>query len=144
MREPSRGKSICVPFESEDHYAACVAEPECLRRHLGALHREPPELFAAHFAEGFRFHDQSWSIKPQLWTRRIELTATGQRFQLRPSCLMSYMVARTEAVDKALYLRHWGVPFDALCDVFGRNPMFWYRAEVALGRPSIVGSTGKP
>jgi hypothetical protein len=26
--EPSRGKSICVPFESEDHYAICVADPD--------------------------------------------------------------------------------------------------------------------
>ena len=56
--EPSRGKSICVPFESEDHYAACVAEPECLRQHLGALHREHPELLPERFAEGFRFHDK--------------------------------------------------------------------------------------
>jgi hypothetical protein len=48
--EPSRGKSICVPFESEDHYAACVAEPECLPQHLGALHREPPKLFPERFA----------------------------------------------------------------------------------------------
>lgn len=113
--EPSRGKSICVPFESEDHYVACVAEPECLRQHLGALHREHPELFPERFTEGFSFHDKSWSIKQQLWTRRIELTATGQLFQIRPSFLMSYMVARTEEVEKALYLRHWGVPFDALC-----------------------------
>jgi hypothetical protein len=141
--EPSRGKSLCVPFESEDHYAACVAEPECLRQHLGALHREHPELLPERFAEGFRFHDKSWSIKQQLWTRRIELTATRQLFQIRPSFLMSSMVARTDEVEKALYLRHWGVPFDALCHVFGRHPMFWSRAEVALGRPSIVGSTVK-
>jgi hypothetical protein len=142
--EPSRGTSICVPFESEDHDEACIAETECLRGHLGALHRAHPELFPERFVEGFRFHDMSWSIKQQLWTSRIELTATGQLFQIRPSFLMSYMVTRTEAVEKALCLRHWTVPFDVLCDVFGRNPMFWYRAEVALGRPSIVGSTVKP
>jgi hypothetical protein len=141
--EPSRGKSLCVPFEREDHYAACVAEPECLRQPLGALHREHPERFPERFAEGFRCHDKSWSIKPQLWTRRIELTATGPLFQIRPSCLLSDMVARTDEVEKALYLRHGGVPFDALCDVFGRHPMFWYRAAVALGRSSSVGSTVK-
>ena len=60
--EPSRGKSICVPFESEDHSTAGVAEPECLRQHLGALHREPPALLPERFAEGFRLHDQRWSI----------------------------------------------------------------------------------
>jgi hypothetical protein len=53
------------------------------------------------------------------------------------------MVGRTTAVAKALSLRHWGVPFDALGYVFGRDAMYWYRAELALGRPPIVGSTVK-
>ncbi len=141
--EPSRGKSICVPFASEDHSTACVAEPECVRQHLGARHREPPARLPERFAEGFRFHDQRWSIKQPLWTRRIELTATGQLLQRRPSCLLPSMVARTDEGEKALDLRHWGVPCAALCDVCGRSPMVWSRAEVALGRPSIVGSTVK-
>jgi len=141
--EASRGKSICVPFESEDHYAACVAEPERFRQHLEALHREHPELFPKPFAKGFGFHDRSWSSKQQIWTRRIQLTATGQRFQIRPSFVLPYMTGRTEEVEKALYLRHWGVPFDALAYVFGRDAMYWYRAERALGRPSLVGSTVK-
>src|SRR3989441_10110540 len=32
--EPSRGKSLCVPFDSEEHYAAYVADPESLRQML--------------------------------------------------------------------------------------------------------------
>lgn len=75
--------------------------------------------------------------------RRIELKATAEVFLVRPSFLMPYMVGRTEDVEKALYLRHWGVPFDALVYVFGRDAMYWYRAEMALGRPAIVGSTVK-
>ena len=51
--------------------------------------------------------------------------------------------ARTEEVEKALYLRQWGVPFDALAYVFGRNAMFWYRAWLSLGRPNLVGTTVK-
>jgi len=141
--EPSRGKRICVPFESEAQYEACVADPECFRQHLEARHAEHPELFPARVAEGFGFHDKSWSLKQQLWTRRIELTATEERCQIRPSFVLPSMTARTEEVEKALYLRHGGVPFDALASVFGRNAMFWYRAEVALGRPSLVGSTVK-
>ena len=46
-------------------------------------------------------------------------------------------------VEKGLYLRQWGVPFDALAYVFGRSPMFWYRATMAMGRPSLVGTTVK-
>ena len=88
-------------------------------------------------------HDKSWSIKQQVMLRRLELTATAAVFLVRPSFLMPYMVGRTEAVEKAHYLRHWGVPFDALVYVFGRDAMYWYRAELALGRPTIVGSTVK-
>ena len=56
---------------------------------------------------------------------------------------MPYMIARTDEVEKALYLRQWGVPFDALAYVFGRDAMFWYRAWLAFGRPSLLGTTVK-
>jgi hypothetical protein len=141
--EPSRGKSICVPFESAEHYAACVADPASFRQHLTAVCGQHPELFPARMCEGFVLHDKSGSIKQQVMLRRLALTATGEVFLVRPSFLMPYMVGRTEAVEKALYLRHWGVPFDALVYVFGRDAMYWYRAELALGRPTIVGSTVK-
>ena len=31
--ESSRGKSLCVPFENEEHYAACVTDLESFRQH---------------------------------------------------------------------------------------------------------------
>ena len=52
------------------------------------------------------------------------------------------MLFRSE-VERALYLRQWGVPFAALAYVFGRDAMFWYRAWVALGRANLVGATVK-
>src|SRR5216684_1747385 len=141
--EPSRGKSLCVPFESDEHYAVCVAGPESFRQHLTAVCGQHPELFPARIDEGLVLHDKRWSLKQQLRLRRIELKATAGVFLVRPSFLMPYMVGRTEEVEKALYLRHWGVPFDALVYVFGRDAMYWYRAEMGLGRPAIVGSTVK-
>jgi hypothetical protein len=54
---------------------------------------------------------------------------------------MPYMVAWTDAVEKPLFLRAFGVPFWALARAFGRHPMYWYRLELALGRNSIVGTT---
>ncbi len=42
-----------------------------------------------------------------------------------------------------MFLRKFGVPFWALARVFGRDPMFYYRLECALGRASIVGTTVK-
>jgi hypothetical protein len=42
-----------------------------------------------------------------------------------------------------LFLRKFGVPFGALARVFGRDPMFYYRPECAVGRANIVGVTVK-
>lgn|GEM_PF-3022078 len=67
--------------------------------------------------------------------RRIQLKNKSKDVrQIRPSFMMPYMIAETEEVEKALYLRRWGVPFDALAYVFGRDAMFWYNAYVSLGR----------
>jgi len=118
-----------------------VADLESFHQHLTAVFGQHPELFPARMSEGFVLHDKSSSIKQQVMLRRLELKATAEGFLVRPSFLMPSMVGRTEAVEKALSLRHWGVPFDALVYVFGRDAMDWYRAELALGRPTIVGST---
>jgi len=120
-----------------------VADPERFRQPLEARHAEHPELFPKRCAEGFGVQDKRCSITPPLWTRRSALTATAARCQSRPSCVLPSMAARTAAVAKALALRHWGVPFDALAYVCGRAPMCWYRAELVWGRPSSGGSTIK-
>jgi hypothetical protein len=141
--EPSRGKSLCVPCDSEEHYAACVADPESFRQPLTEVFGQPPELLPASMSEGFVLHDKRWSIKQQVMLRRLALTATAAVFLVRPAFLRPSMVGRTEAVAKALSLRHWGGPCDALVSVFGRDARYWYRAELALGRPPIVGRTVK-
>jgi hypothetical protein len=50
------------------------------------------------------------------------------------------MVGKTDQIDKPMYLRQFGVPFEALAYVFGRNPMYWYRIYLSLGGASIVGT----
>ncbi|UXE60315.1 MAG: hypothetical protein KA717_32775 [Woronichinia naegeliana WA131] len=42
-----------------------------------------------------------------------------------------------------MYLRQFGVPYEAIAYVMGKDPMYWYRASLALGRPSLVGTTVK-
>ncbi len=42
-----------------------------------------------------------------------------------------------------MYLRQFGVPFEALAYVFGRNAMYWYPIYLSLGRASIVVATIK-
>ena len=105
--------------------------------------RQYPELFPKMMDQGYTVHDAYMSVKHDLTVRRIKLKATGAVFTLRPSFVMPYMTARTAEVEKALSLRQWGVPFDALAYVFGRDAMFWYRAWLAFGRPSLLGTTVK-
>jgi hypothetical protein len=141
---PSRGrKHICVPFESEAQYHECVAEVAHYREYLMQLSVQHPELFPQAMGQGYTFHDRYCSRKQGIVLRRIKLKATAEVFTLRPSFVMPYCIARTEEVEKALYLRHWGVPFAALAYVFGRDAMFWYRAWLSLGRPNLVGTTVK-
>jgi len=134
-------RTLCLPFESEEHYQRCLEDIHAFRQHLESLHRQHLELFPPGFEQGFIFKGTYHTKKLGIDLRRIR--TCGETYQIRPSFLMPYMVARTDEVEKALYLRQWAVPFGALAHVFGRDPMFWYRASMALGRPSIVGSTVK-
>lgn len=136
-------KTICIAFESETQYQACMEDGALFRDYLEATYAQHAELFPAAFMEGYKLHGFTTSKKQNLTMRRIRLHATAIAYQVRPSFVMPYMVARTAEVEPGLYLRRWGVPFAALAHTLGRNPMFWYRATVSLGRASIVGTTVK-
>jgi hypothetical protein len=136
-------KHICLPFPSEAQYHTYVDDPVPDRQYLLQMLRQYPELFPKAMDHGFTFHDASMSVKQALIVRRIKLKTTGAVVAIPPSFVMPSMIARTEEVAKALSLRQWGVPFDALASVFGRAAMFWYRAWRAFGRPSLLGTTVK-
>lgn len=136
-------KHICLPFPSEAQYRKYVDAPPQYRQYLTQMLHQYPALFPTGMDQDFTLHDHYVSVKQDLSVRRITVKATGAVFALRPSCVMPYMIARTEEVEKALSLRQWGVPFDALAYVFGHDAMFWYRAWLAFGRPSLLGTTVK-
>ena len=136
-------KHICLPFESEEHYDKCVADHRQFREYLNGQIAARPELFPEAVNVGYTFHDKYQSRKLKLTLRRIKLKQNREVFTIRPSFVLPYCVARTDKIEKALYLRLWGVPFTALAYVFGRNEMFWYRAWIALGRANLVGATVK-
>ncbi len=141
---PSRGsKHICVAFESEAHYQVCVSDIAQYRQYLTPMIEQYPELFPQAIRGGYTFHDRYRSRKQGIELRRIKLKASGAVFTLRPSLLLPYCIGRTAEVEPALCLRHWGVPFWALAEVFGRNAMFWYRAWLSFGRLNLVGTTVK-
>jgi hypothetical protein len=132
-----------VPCQSEAEYVRRVEDPHQFRQWLEQLSAQHPELFPAAMRSGFTLQDSHCSVKQGLRLRRIKLKATGAVYLVRPSAVLPYLAAKTEEVEKALYLRQWGVPFAALAYVFGRDAMFYYRAWLHLGRPNLVGTTVK-
>ena len=102
-----------------------------------------PELFPSNISEGYWLHDSIYSKKLDITTRRIKLVANQAVYQIRPAFVLPYMVGMTDEVEKAMYLRRFGVPFEALAYVFGHEPNFWYRLYQGLGRLSLVGTTVK-
>jgi hypothetical protein len=136
-------KNICLGFASEAQYQELVDDPMLFRDFLDTAYQQHPELFPAQWDQGFTFHDIYRSQKTGFFIRRVKLSSSPEVFSIRPSFLMPYLTARTEEVEKALYLCQYGVPLEALVYVFGRDEMYWYRLILQFGRPSLVGTTVK-
>ncbi len=144
MGDSIRGdKSICLPVENEKQYRQIVKDANVFRQYIAQICSQYPEIFPTELEQGFWFHDFIFSTKQQLPIRRIKLKENSEVYQLRPDLIMPYMVGKTDEIDKPMYLRQFGVPFEALAYVFGRNAMYWYRIYLSLGRASIVGTTIK-
>lgn len=113
------------------------------RAYLEQYYKQFPELFPEGFEEGFRFHEKRQSKKIEgLFIRRIKLK-NGKVYDIIPSSVMPYMSGQTKEVSKGLLLRKWGVPYEVIAELFGRDAMYWERLEMGLGRMSIVGSVCK-
>lgn len=136
-------KMICLSFPDEAHYQICMTDKNKFRDYLDTACAANPELFPQQMSAGYTLHGFVHSKKQDISLRRIKLIETEETYQIRPSFVMPYMIGRTDEMEKPLFLLRWGVPFEALAYVFDRDPMYWYRAYLALGRPAIVGTTIK-
>ncbi len=138
---PRGSKTICIPC-TEQEYMSLLENNERFKNHIDNLYQLHPEIFPNAFEEGYVLNGYTETSQKitNFRMRRIKMLANKQVYAVRPSCIMPYMTAYTENVEKALYLRRYGVPYSALSDVFGENDMFWYRAENSFGRNSIVGT----
>jgi hypothetical protein len=144
MEISSRGqKTICIPVASESAYGELLDDLEQCRAYLDEMVGLHPELFPPQMQEGYRFYGLVFSKKLGVKLRRIQILSSGEVYQLRPDFIMPYMIGKTDDLEKALYLRRYGVPYDALAYVFGHSAMYWYRAEQNLGKFSVVGTTVK-
>jgi hypothetical protein len=109
-----------------------------------------PELFPCDVEAGYTLHDYlPASVKlPDVRFRRIKLKRQNERGEAQvlticSSEVMPYMTGYTDAVEKALFLRRFGVPFWGLTYVFGRNDAYWYNMVGRFGRYEIVGTVVK-
>ncbi len=127
-----------------------VTDQAAFRGWLDQMIELYPELFPQDIARGYLLHDiLPASVKlPEVRLRRIRLgqdDAEGQAqvFTIAPSEVLPYMTGYTDEVQKALFLRRFGVPFWALTYVFGRDDSYWERLSRSFGRYALVATTLK-
>ncbi len=126
-------------------YSEFVADKEKFKSFLNQEISKHPELFPEAIAGGYVLYGKSrCSTKlDKLRFQRIRINQTNEIFSVYPSFVMPYLIAYTSEVDKALLLRKHDVPYSTLVYVFGHDEMYWYRAEKAFARCSIIGTTIK-
>ncbi len=136
-------RRIVLPVDPVD-YPQLVQHRHMFRGWVDTMFARYPELFPDEFAEGYHLHDLRSSLKlPEAPIRRIRLPHTGAVYRVVPSFVLPYMTGYTAEVEKALFLRRFGVPFWGLSYVFGRDDMYWQRLVAQLGRYDLVGTTVK-
>lgn len=140
---PRGAKTIRISCDEATHNKV-LEDPIYFRQILDQYYQAHPELFPQAFSEGYQLHGFTASSKKlDVKMRRILVGNNYQSYTLAPSYLMPYMTGKVEEVETALFLRRFHVPYWALVYIYGRNAMYWYRLESALGRNSIVGTTVK-
>ena len=127
---------------SEEQYETTIGQPQKFRAWLDDDYRRNPENYPETFEQGYKLHDKAVSVKLGLQTRRIKLR-NGQAWTVHPSFVMPRMTGCTEEVAKALDLRKYGVPYEGLVYVFGRDENYGYRMEMQFGEKNIVAVTVK-
>jgi len=146
---PTITRPIRIPIEREA-YEIIVADAETFRQYVDVMLELYPELFPPDMQAGYKLHGKRKQSKkmPELTLRRLQLkqpdeTGRAQVYTIAPGFVMPYLVGYTDEVEKALFLRRFGVPYWGLTHVFGKDDMYWQRIVVSLGRNSLVGTTIK-
>lgn len=122
-----------------------IADTNLFREYIDQAFEKHPELFPTNISQGYHLHGftkPSVKIKGMVQIR-IKTVIDGEQYTIAPSFILPYMRGKIGAVENALFLMKYDVPFSALTHVFGRNDMYWYRLHNSWGRNSIVGTTIK-
>lgn len=136
-------RTVRLPLKESD-YSRFVNDKEFAKETIDLLYEDTPEIFPRSFNKGYVFNGLTKaSLKQGYRSRRIRLNADRVTFTITPVFVMPYMTAKTEEVEKPLFLRRFNVPYWGLSYAFGRDAMYWYRMEQSLGRFNLVGTTVK-
>jgi hypothetical protein len=135
---------------TQEAYREMAAQATNFRVWLDQMVESYPELFPQEISQGYRLHDvlPASTKMAEVQFRRIKLKAPNaqgkqQVLTICSSDVMPYMTGLTAAVEKALFLRRFGVPFWALTYVFGRDDDYWYRMVVRFGQVALVSTVVK-
>jgi len=133
-----------------DRYQEISSDQKQFRRWLDAMIAQYPELFPKEIAGGYTFHDilPASAKLPNVCFRRIKLKAVNEsgKYQVVTICssdVMPYMTGLTNEVEKALFLRRFGVPFWGITYLFGHNDDYWYHMTSRFGHYEIVSTVVK-
>ena len=112
-------KRVTLPLPQRI-YNRVIDDHQIYRDYLETMFVECPELFPPDMQAGYTWHDILHSKKmPKIRVRRIKLkqpdgNGKDQVLTISPSFVMPYMTGYTDEVEKALFLRGFGVPYWAL------------------------------
>jgi hypothetical protein len=103
---------IVIPIR-EDEYAKIIDNPTAYRAYLDQMIDNHPELFPPTIGHGYRWYGMHPASKkmPTLRRRRLRLKADGHVLTIAPSFVMPYATGTVVEVEKALFLRRFGVPY---------------------------------
>jgi len=137
-------KRIVLPIGRED-YEQVVNDTTAFREYVDTMIEQQPELFPANSQQGYRLYGMYPASRkmPEVRMRRIRFHASDEVYTVAPSFVMPYATGYVDDVEKALFVRRFGVPYWGLTYVFGRNDMYWQRLVNHLGRYDVVGTTVK-
>lgn len=140
---------VILPI-TQEAYREVTANAATFRVWLDEMVASYPELFPQEISQGYRLHDvlPASTKMAEVQLRRIKLKVPNgagkqQVLTIGSSEVMPYMTGLTTAVEKALFLRRFGVPFWGLTYVFGRDDDYWYRMVARFGQAEIVSTVVK-
>ena len=121
---------------------------ETARKCIDQLLITHPELLPIAMQQGYELNGLTEASKKMGGRRfrRVKIKEVEEKvvaYTLYPCDVLPYLTGMVDDVEKALFLKRFGVPDWALTHVFGRNDSYWYRQTNAFGRYNLVGTTVK-